>query len=62
MLSAEKAVWEDKGQWILLHQHLLSELSTVGQKKKKDALLNFTLIPQRQYYMREIWSSNVNTT
>lgn len=61
MLNAEKNVWEDKGQWILLYQHLLSELSTVGQKKK-DAVLNFTLIPQRQYYMREIWSSNVNTT
>lgn len=25
-------------------------------------MLNFTLIPQRQYYMREMWSSNVNTT
>lgn len=31
----EKPVWEDKGQRILSHQHLLSELRVVGGKKKK---------------------------
>lgn len=55
MLNTEKPVWEDKGQWILSHQHLRSELSAVRNKEKKDAVLNFTPVPQRQYYVREIW-------
>lgn len=32
MMNTEKPVWEDKGQPILSHQHLLSELGIVRKK------------------------------
>lgn len=47
LMNTEKPVWEDKGQPILAHQHLLSELSVIRKKR-----LNSSLILQGQYYMR----------
>lgn len=32
MMNTEKPVWEDKGQPILSHQHLLSELNVIRKK------------------------------